>query len=58
MSGYPSYPTSRPRNWIALLPPGQRIIAKAQRAGVDTRYRTNINAWRAAGEPDADGVVS
>ncbi len=58
MSRYPSFPTSRPRNWIALLRPGQNIIKRAARAGVDTSSREAIDAWRAAGEPDADGVVS
>lgn len=45
------------RDWFRLLPPSQKIIARARAAGVDTRSRAAIDAWRAAGEPDADGVV-
>lgn len=45
------------RDYLRLLPPSQKIIARAYAAGVDTSSRQAIDAWRAAGEPDADGVV-
>lgn len=48
---YPHHPTSRP-NMFRILPPGQHIIRRAARAGVNTRSRPEIEAWRRAGCPD------
>jgi hypothetical protein len=44
-------PSTFGRNVFKLLPPGQNIIARAHRAGVDTTSLPAIRAWREAGEP-------
>lgn len=38
------------RNPFRLLGPGQHIIAKAHKAGVDTTSRPAIEHWRRTGE--------
>lgn len=47
---YPRFPTARP-NMFRLLGPPQHVIAKAAKAGVNTRSRPEIDAWRRAGRP-------
>lgn len=47
---YPHFPTSRP-NLFRLLPPGQNVLDRARKAGVDTRSSAEVKAWRRAGEP-------
>lgn len=39
-------------NPFRLLPPGQAVIDRARKAGVDTRSRQAIAEWRADGEPE------
>ena len=39
-------------NPFRLLPPGQAVIARARKAGVDTTSRPAIAEWRADGEPE------
>jgi hypothetical protein len=48
---YPYYPTARPRNMFGLLPPPQHVLDKARKAGVNTRLRPEVEAWRRAGRP-------
>lgn len=45
------------RNPFRLLPPGQGIIARAAKAGVDTRLRPAIEYWRATGIVNNTGEV-
>ncbi len=37
-------------NRFRLLPPGQTLIAKAAKAGVDTRSKPAIEHWKRTGE--------
>jgi hypothetical protein len=45
------------RNPFRILPPGQHIIARAAKAGVDTRLRPAIEYWRATGIVNNTGEV-
>lgn len=47
---YPSEPRG-PVNIFRVLPPPQHVITAARAAGVNTRSRAEIHAWRVAGRP-------